>query len=331
MEWQSDHRQLLWDNGWFELRDRIKQNGWSPGALRDWEAVTSPRLLAERPHGLGESKPPFKSWQEISLNELVHWKVRFPDWHGEEIKVPDGMLVEVFRIAEGHLRLASGLLKDLNRTYFTTPSCYPEQDIDGERYHGEAELFFLWFLGLFNRLTECDPKVLRAHVITWPVDDEFHFRKLRIYALNRPELFDADEAAEALLGLDEDSFWDTKVCRELLFLVRDRWKGFSDENRRSIVDRLLDGPLRRDLWSEDDYPKFRDELAGRYSRWITLQGLTLDDDQSERLDTIIGGIPDWNDGWASGIATGRGMTFTSIRTDETPDAILGLSDAEVGG
>ena len=329
IEYQSDHRRLLWGDGWFELKNRIKQDGWSPGVLRDWEAATSPRLSADRPHGLGQSEPPFESWHAITPDKLVRWKVEFPDRHGEEIEIPDDVLVEVFRIAEGHLRRASGLLKDLNKTFFTTPSCYPERDIDGDNQYSKKEVYFLWFLRLFNRLAEYGPEILRAHVITWPVNDEFLFRKLRVYALNRPELFDAEEAAETLLGLDEDSFWDTEVRRELLFLVHDRWDDFGNEHRRSLVDRLLGGPPRRDLWPEDEYPKVRDELAGRYSRWLTLQGLTLDGDQSELLDTIIDGIPEWNDGWASSIITKNSTTVGWIKTDETPDELLKLSDGEV--
>ena len=76
-------------------------------------------------------------------------------------------------------------------------------------------------------------------------------------------------------------------------------------------------------------PEIRDEIAGRYTKWLTLKGVTLDEGQSERLDTIISGIPDWNDNWASSIVIESGVTFTRIGTDETPDAILDLSDAEV--
>ena len=179
-------------------------------------------------------------------------------------------------------------------------------------------------------MIERDPKILRARVLAWPVKDEFYFRKLRIYAFSRTELFDADEAAEALLSLNEDSFWDTEVCREILLLVRDRWRDFSDGNKGSIVDRLLDGPLRRDYWPENEYTKIKNEFAGRYSRWLALQGLTLDDDQAERLDGIIRGIPDWDDSWASGIDTRRSRkTVGWVGTDETPDELLDVPDVKL--
>ncbi|GLS36115.1 hypothetical protein GCM10010869_17040 [Mesorhizobium tianshanense] len=90
----------------------------------------------------------------------------------------------------------SGLLEELNRTYFTTPTCYPGREIDGEDRDRGSDANFRQFLELFARMIEYRPALLRAHVITWPANDEYHFRKLKLFALNHVDLFGADEAAE---------------------------------------------------------------------------------------------------------------------------------------
>ncbi len=329
LEYQSDPRQLMWNDGWYDCQVRINEQGWTPGVLREFEAVTSP-LLSEKHNGPDKLKPPFTSWQEIKQYQ-ASWEVKLVNRHCENIEIPDDVLGEVFRIAEGHLRRASGLLRDINKRRFRTPSCYPGRETKGPLTAGENGKFFLWFLKLFDRFVKHDPKSLRAHVIAWPENDEFFFRKLRLFALNRPELFDADEAAEELLGLHMDSFWDGEVRREFLFLIKDRWEDFENEHRRLLVDRLLEGPARGDDWSEEEYTRSRNLITCRYLKWLTLNGVTLYDDQSERLENIKHRIPGWNDSWACSIVTESGMQFGVVKFDEKPDELLDLPDGKVVG
>ncbi|UVC13526.1 SIR2 family protein [Mesorhizobium onobrychidis] len=163
LEFQSDHRNFKWDHGWFELKDRINSEGWSTSVLRQFEALSAPILSRNLPLGIDASMPPFGSWDELGSKELASWAVKFADTHGEKIKVPDEVLESVFRIAESHLRRASGLLEELNRTFFTTLTCYPGREIDGEDRDRDGDANFRQFLGLFARMVEYRPALLRAH------------------------------------------------------------------------------------------------------------------------------------------------------------------------
>ena len=328
LEYHSDHRRQLINDGWFELRCSIDQEGWTPSVLRNWAIVTEPQLSVNPPMGISVSKPPFDAWDKIDRREFGEWRIMFPGGYSDNIKIPDNMLSEIYLISEGHLRASALLLKDLAPNHFTAPTCYPDREIYGKRTHHNDE-FLRWFLEIFNRMVKRNPAFLQVHVLTWPARKEFYFRKLYLYALNCQQLFTAEEAATALLRLDTEIFWDVEVRRELLFLIADRAQDFSSTARRPIINRLLDGPDRKDHWSEEDYPKEKNLIAARYTRWLTLKGLELDTDQIERLDNIITGIPGWSDGWASSIVIHFGFKMRPARYDITPDELLELSDEEI--
>jgi hypothetical protein len=196
--------------------------------------------------------------------------------------------------------------------------------MDGDDRHTKDNTNFQWFLELFGRMVEHNPAKARAHVKAWPIDDEYLFRKLKLFALNHDALFQSDEAAEILLELDQRSFWDEEVRRELLFLIHDRWEEFSTANKIALADRLLNGPDKMDYWSADEYPTIKKELACRYTRWLTLQGLELSPQQTKRLDNKILTVPEWSDGWASSVVVEYGIHGGWVSTDEEPAALLDL-------
>ena len=328
LESQADRR-FAGDDRFFELADRIKQEGWTHGALRAFEAATAPALCRSRPLGLGASKPPSGSWAEISLNDLGSWSVGFPDRRSAPIEVPDDVLESVFRIAVAHLHRASGLLCDLDVHYFRTPSCYPDREVDGERDSDATAAFFRWFLGLLARMAQQNSAVLRAYALTWSAEDEYFFRKLLLFALNHSALFEADEVADTLLRIDDSGFWDVDVARELLFLVNDRWGEFSERDRIALADRLLRGPPRSEAWTEEEFPAIRDELASRYTRWLVLQGRVLSDEQSRRLGDLIAAIPNWQDSWASGFVAEHGIRVGFVGVDESAAEIMDLPISRV--
>jgi len=327
LEHQSDSRNFSQDSDWFELKDRIEVEGWTSSVLRDFEDVTKPILSYSLPFGIGASKPPFQCWEEICSTELAIWEVKFPDRHGEAIDIPDEALESVFNIVEGHLHRAAGLLKDLNINYFTTPTCYPNREVDGQEHERDAT--FRWFVELFIRMIRHLPTKTRAHAIMWSTEDKYYFRKLKLFAMNHADLFEADEAAEVVLNLNQELFWDDGVTRELMFLINDRWESFSEANRIALADRILNGPDKREQWSEDEFLNFKLQIACRCTKWLTLQGRDLSKDQTARLDEMIAKFPEWNDGWASSFVTQHYGYSGSVVVDEAPDTIIDLPVKEV--
>ncbi|AQV96529.1 hypothetical protein BJN34_21935 [Cupriavidus necator] len=268
-------------------------------------------------------------WEEIHLGDLCQREVVFLERHNEDLDVPDELLPQVFGILEEQLTVASGLLGDIETVYFRTPTCYPNREVEGRERIEKAAEVVSWFVQLFDRMAARWPELANAHATTWPATDPFFFRKLKLYAFSKVASFEADHVAEEILSLDQETFWDIDVVRELLFLLVDRWKEFSQENRNQLTDRILTGPDQHSHWSNEEFHGLRDEFAARYARYLELQGCELTADRSERLAEMIRGILGWSDAWATSTVIERGSYTGWVGTDEKPDAILDLPVNEV--
>ncbi|WP_262373054.1 SIR2 family protein [Pseudomonas prosekii] len=329
LEHHRDPRNRQWNGEWFGLKERISVEGWTASVLREFRKVTTPRLEIKRPIGLGQSKPSSASWMDIHLGDLGQFEVMFLDKHDEDLDIPDDLLPQVFGILQEQLAAASGLLGDIDTIYFRTPTCYPGREIDGKKYIGEAAEAFAWFVQLFDQMTANSPRLASAYAAIWPTSDRYFFRKLKLYAYSKVDLFEADSVAEQLLLFDQAVFWDIDVVREFLFLLVDRWAEFSEAGRNQLIDRILVGPDQRTHWSDEEFHNLKDEYAARYARYLELQGCELSAAHSARLADMMAGIVDWSDAWARSTVIEYGSHTGWVGTDEKPDAVLDLPISEI--
>ncbi|MBN8291008.1 SIR2 family protein [Rhodobacter sp. NTK016B] len=329
LEHHRDPRNRRWHGRWYDLKKRVAEEGWVPSVLRDFQNAATPCLHKKGPMGLHENKPPTSEWGELCIEEIARFEVKYLERHGEDLGVPDEAVPAVFGLLENQLIIAAGLLSDLGVSYFTTPTCFPDRETDGgEQYHDSAEQFLL-FIEFFNRLVALAPQRATAHAMFWDERDEYFFRKLKLYALSKPELFDANDAAGIIAGFDQATFWDNDVVRELLFTLVDRWQELSDESKEALAERIVAGPDQRDYWSDEEYPSLRDRTAARYGRYLQLNGCDLPDAAATRLAQIITEIPDWTDGRATATVIEHGIHAGFVETDETPDEIIDLPVDEI--
>ncbi|WP_095189808.1 SIR2 family protein [Pseudomonas sp. Irchel 3E19] len=329
LEFHRDPHNRQWNGDWFKFKKRITTEGWTASVLREFRRISTPRLEIKRPFGLGKAKPPSARWEEILFRDLGEWEVVLLERHNEELDVPDDLLPQVVGILEAQLTTASGLLGDIETHYFKTPTCYPGREVEGEEHITNAADIVTWFVRLFDRMVAKWPDLAKAHATIWPVSDLFYFRKLKLYAFSKVDVFEADDVARELLSLDQEAFWDAEVDRELLFLLMDRWGEFSRNSKIQLTDRIFAGPDQRAHWSDEDFSAMRDLSAARYARYLELHGCDLNENRSERLSEMIKGIPDWNDGWASSTVLELGARGGWIGTDEKPDVLLNLPVNEV--
>jgi len=329
LEHHRDPRNRQWNGDWFDLKKRISAEGWTASVSREFQRVAMPRLDIKPQFGLGRSKPPSVPWGEINLHDLGQWEVVFLERHGEGLEVPDELLPQVFGSLEEQFTIASGLLGDIETVYFQTPTCYPEREVDGSEHITHGAEVVTWFIQLLDRMAAMWPELTNAHAMTWPEADHFFFRKLKLYAFSKQDIFEAEHVAREVLSFNQESFWDINVVRELLFLLVDRWGEFSQQNRNNLTDRILIGPGQNSYWSDEEFPRRRDEFAARYARYLELNGCELTADRSERLAEMIRSIPGWSDGWATSTLLERGSHVGWVRTDDNPDAVLDLPVTEV--
>ena len=329
LEHHRDPRNRGWDGDWFDLRRRIKVEGWTASVLREFREVSRPHVDIRPPFGPGQSEPPSQSWDDTRLRDLAQFEVKFLERPNDNLDIPEEQLPAVFRILEDQLTVASGMLMDIETVYFQTPTCYPDREVDGKDYFAKAAKAMMWFVQLFDRLVDNSPELARAHATIWSTADRFFFRKLKLYTFSKVTIFKADDVADAVLSLDQEAFWDRNVARELLFLLVDRWGEFSEGNRTKLTDRILAGPDLHSLWSDEEFPGHRDMSAAQYARYLELQGCGLTADRSEQLRKMMRAIPRWNDGWATSTVTEHGKYGGFVGTDEISDAVIGLPVNEV--
>lgn len=329
LESNRDPRNGRWNGDWFDLKRRLDAEGWTAGTMREFRRVVAPQLRVTLPNGLAQSKPPAISWEETRLHDLGRWEVVFLSRHDQDVEIGDDVLPQVFGILEEQLTIASGLLNDIETSYFRIPTCYPGRQVDGNTHASSASEVVAWFLQLFDRLATNSPRVAKGYAATWRAADQYFFRKLKLYAFSKVNVFEAGAVAYELLSFDQEAFWDTAVARELLFLLVDRWTEFSEHDRDRLIDRILAGPDQLSHWSDDEFHELRDELAVRYARYLQLNGCALSADRSERLASMVAGVQGWTDAWATSMVVERGSRIGWIATDERPDAIINLPVNEV--
>ena len=324
LEYQADERNRAGDDGWFDFEGKLKKEGWSPIMRREFQSLTAPILTRGRSYGVTANKPPVEDWDELLLIRIAPLKITFADKRSVEITIPDNELSTALLTLTENIKRAAGMLNDIDTTYFKSPTCYPERAVDGEDHDCETHAMAQWPLSLFKRMIDLDPSTARGFAMSWPLEDRFFFRKLKLFALNHAALFTATEAFEKVVSLSQDAFWDTEGVRELLFLVSDRWSEFNEEQRLALGDRFLAGPDQMAHQSDEKYPSLRDGFAARCTRWLTMQGNVLSREQQAKLDGLIKYMPNWSDGWAISMVMERGMNVYRVGTDESPDVILDL-------
>lgn len=329
LEHHRDARNRDWDGGWFDFKRRLAKEGWSPSVIRCFRRVSQPRLEIASPMGLRRSKPPEEDWENISLGDVLQSEVKFLDRLDDRLAVPDNVLTAIITILEEQFSAAAGMLSDIEVTYFKTPSCYPDREVDGGDRHPKAAKVLKFFVDLYERLANIHPKLAAAHATGWDETDQYFFRKLKLFALSNPDVFDPSEVVRVVASLDTIAFWDIDVVRELLFLLVDRWAEFSIPEKQQLIDRIFAGPDQMNHWSDAEYPKFRDQFVARYARYLELQGCELPAAYAERLTEIIERLPHWNDGLAISTVTERGLRVGWVGTDETPDAVSDLPVNEI--
>lgn len=186
-----------------------------------------------------------------------------------------------------------------------------------------------WFIQLFDRVAAKWPELAHAHAATWLATDQLYFRKLKLYASSKADVFESNHVAKEVLSLPQETFWDLRVARELLFLLVDRWSELSQANRNQLIDRILAGPDQPSHCPDEKFPMLRDEFAWKYARYMEIQGCELTADRNERLADMTRGIPEWSDGWATSTVTERGPRVGWVRTDDEPDALVNIPVSQV--
>ena len=229
------------DLAWYQWRQRWNYEGWTNGMFRAFEQIVKPYLTSEAVVGLG---PPTEEWSKLHRNSITNFEVAFPGTRHD---------------APGSSRRSPTVR--LSNT--PQPSRYRDRALDGYRYPSigrlppsirnrapetthldDASTYLFWFRELFDRMIQKHPDQLRADITLWPAEEPFFFDKLRLYAWASDVLFSGKTFAEGLLALSDHAFWEAQHHRELLQLLRLRWRDVPPSKRMTLGTTLCQWPAK---------------------------------------------------------------------------------------
>uniref|UniRef100_A6VS39 Uncharacterized protein n=1 Tax=Marinomonas sp. (strain MWYL1) TaxID=400668 RepID=A6VS39_MARMS len=316
----------------YDFCERATKEGWTYRALREFETLLTPFTEIEPSLGHSRVKPPEKGWDDLSLHDLVQFKVKTLTLSAEQLSVPDGKLSQVLRILEGLLIRSETLMSEVSEYPRYRLTCYGEREVTGRSY-SKYTLFDL-YLALFKRYLLVAPSAAKHIVFAWPSDFSI-FGMLRLFAFNYKNLFSAEEVIKELLSIREEVLFDSSIKREFIFLIEDRRHEFEKRDLESLVDKLLVYADSKDEKFDPDETQNNLELVCRYARRLQLGGVSFTKQQSDQLSHLITLFrtqnPNWSDAWAEW-ATKLCLPETSSSRppeDDSPKILLKLPISDV--
>ena len=301
---------------------RIEAEGWTNGALREFERRIAPYLKVDG-YYIAPYQPPNREWSQLHLDSFIHFGVSFLDEHVERPDIPDDVLPQVYKILRRHLELAVGLLEDIGTSYWKTATFYPE-DRPGEPLISDADSYLFWFRDLFDRMVKVHPRLVEADMALWPKEDPFFFNKLHLYAWTFDILFSGNEVGDGLLSLSDKAFWEENYRRELLHLLKRRWHELPLDKRELVERRLVNGRARYDGESEEDFEQRRSIESAKILGWLMNQGCELGGETLDALPDLRSADPRWCPEWdktADESSKGR-LVSVSMEVDSDPSIII---------
>jgi SIR2-like domain len=321
----------------FDLAAEIRRMGWSTGAVRAWSRLLSPHLSVRRP--IPRMKPPSTD-PHIPRNQIVDVEIEYPKTQ-VHFALPDEHLGLAATEIRRNLELGIDLATELaGFEGLPLPSIERDPQLGGDdfyRTYGIAALFFI-YVGLLERLTTKDAAAARRETAVWRESSAL-FSRLRMWAAGRSDILGPVEAAELLLHLDDNAFWDAHGQRDLLLSLSRRWVELPDRLRRRLERRLLRGPPRRE--GRESGREYRERKAhsvlGRLI-WLREQGCAFAFDLQANLANLRARAPRWRDEYGGSAARsleGRGgrveRDLTTRGLEAEPPATLFARAAQLGG
>ena len=319
------------DTQWFRLRHNIQRHGWSSPLLREFQEATEPVFKVEPPFGLARARPPLSGWHDIKWDQIAHIDVEFINFRRDRLDIPDDVLPVVFAALQWNLIRGVQRLNQCGKRWFHIVTLYPDASDDADDDMDlSSDAYIAYFVSLLDRMAETNADMLRGYVATWPSSEPNVFDQLHLYTLNKPTLYSPEEAEAHILALDDATFWNTAHRRELLFLLRDRWSGFSVNARSQIAARLLEGRERYALGGEDE-PEIRSKTESAIViGWLIGENCKMSEEILEEWTELKEGLPKWQDEWAES-ASAHALRGTSgmIATDEDESSLDGVPVSKI--
>lgn len=272
----------------YALEEAIKADGWSANFVRRLVALRAPRLEVRRSWSRGA--PP----DVASPDDLLYVDVRYPN-AAIAFDVPRDFMPLYVRELGQAVELAIDLEFELRQHIYMLGPLTPEVDPDGVVDTGDdvTGLVRSWIVGL-EALITINPTIVRSELPRWQRRTDPVSTRLKIWASGAPGLLGEREAADQLLALDDDGFWEREQQRDLLQVLARRWSAFRSADRRKLEQRLRKGPAAY----EGETPDMHRLRAAAYALerlyWLHARGCSFSFDYPKEIARLKRHYPDWN-------------------------------------
>ena len=311
------------NQSWYHLRRRLKRSGWSGSVLRAYQKATEPTYKIKSPGGTAKAKHPPKNWSDTEWRQIAEIDIEFPDVVHNELEIPDEVLPEIFAILQWNLVRTVERLVECQKQWFRVKSLYRE-NVGRRGYIAKSDAFVLYFKSLLDRMSEINPTSLKGHIDTWPQPEGYIFDKLRLYVLNKPDLFSSQAVATHIFSMDGAKLWNPGDKQELLFLLRDRWSGFNAGAKTRIAARICDGRPQYPGEDTTQYELHRKEGAAIRFGWLVQAGCKMPASSLGRWKEMKSQISGWQDAWTESAAQTPEGRFGWVGTSEDASVLEGV-------
>jgi hypothetical protein len=308
---------------WFDLQRVVKRDGWSNEMVWRFAAIVRPRLKVE-PDYRGRPKPN-ECLDDVGVTDMLSLSVEYPHV-ADTVDIPDGWLALAVRLLRGNLEYALHLETELGRRYELNhiSPIIPDDEVSGdcyERAHGLSGSV-LSFSSLFDRLAKFSMMAAKNEMLAWPADDGTVFARLRIAASRNRELVSPEAFGEIIMGLSDEAFWSSRHQRDLLLVLAKRWSGLSEETRKRIEIRLIQGRKKWDGEDDAEYEEHKAWSSLNRVHWLAKRGCAFTFDLAAETAKLQSRATEWKPEYANSAAESMEGRVGAVRTDKEHSALL---------
>lgn len=240
-----------WMNSVFESKRRLKAGDVGYGTIQLVREALRPLASARRPFHYGDKidpKPPTSVDGVLTIDfhseieragqpELMALVAAIPKDNDLEFTIIDSlsrMLLDSLDDAADSGFLSSG--------YDRTSQQVPSVAAHGQNQYSRGFYPLVRVIAdLWDRAAPND-KARGKKFAVWCLEQRYTLlKRLGVHCLTSKDVFDGDEAGQALMALPDVLFWK-RARREQMRLLAERWNDFPQQIRDALEDRLLAGP-----------------------------------------------------------------------------------------
>lgn len=297
------------------LQSIVNRYGWDSALLRQFGRINRPRLTVNPARRAGAQPPP--NVEPASLDMLLKLDVAYPP-RNDAPPVPDEWLAQVICELRKNLELAVTLENEIGGWGLHDISpLVPDNSptLYGFRHAGGLSGAVRLYVSHFKRLVAIDISAASREMLSWPLDDDTVFSRLRIWTSGMPELVSTHALGEVFTTLSDSAFWSSYHQRDLLMTLAKRWSDLPDSSRKLAERRLLDGPPRTFHDDAQEYDRYRASATLSRLTWLASQGCTFAANLQIEMDRIKIIVPDWKSEYADKAADSMEPHGGIVRVD----------------